>query len=344
MKKISLIAVLGLLASNANALEYSVNRWNLELDADGMIGFLEPKNEKPLFVDDWDVKGQISYSLNNRQRIGAVYSIDSECIEEDEYVHDAFLLFEDKTVGRAEIGLTYSIARKMGLGLPDVGFLRINEKSILYKKLDLNKTLISDTTATTGHDALRLNLATAYTKYGQYGISIAGPGADYDFSMDIAAKYKQPFGKLKAAYSFAVSYMDNPDGYEENSYTPLVTADWRGQVAMGLNLQYNSFIFGTSVRMIYDEKPIGKNSDGLVAGTGVSYDLLQSSISLNYLFSDTNLWNHKDEITGEKMSGDYMHTILASFRYKYTEYTSLSMSGGLADTTPFFSVGIRTGF
>jgi len=35
---------------------------------------------------------------------------------------------------------------------------------------------------------------------------------------------------------------------------------------------------------------------------------------------------------------------LGSFRYKYTEETSLFMSAGLADTTPFFAVGLRSGF
>ena len=44
------------------------------------------------------------------------------------------------------------------------------------------------------------------------------------------------------------------------------------------------------------------------------------------------------------MDGDYVHTILASFRYKYAKYTSVFMSGGLTDSTPFFAVGIKTGF
>ena len=138
--------------------------------------------------------------------------------------------------------------------------------------------------------------------------------------------------------------MNKPNDYEENSFTPSVTADWRGQVALGMNLQYNSFIWGTSARVIYDENPVAKTADGFIAGTGISYDLLQSSISLNYLFSDTHLWNHRDKITHEKLDGDYVHTILASFRYKYTEKTAVFMSAGFADTTPFFAVGIRTGF
>lgn len=344
MKKISLIALTILLASNAYALDYSNGNWTFNLDAEGMVGFLETRDDKPMFIDDWDVKTTMLYRLNRTQRLGAVYSIDAACVEDDEYVHDAFVLFEDRTVGRAEFGLTYSVARKMGLGLPDVGYLRINNKSILQNKLDLDKVLISDTTATTGHDALRLNLATISTEYGQYGISVAGPGGDFNFAIDSAAKFKQPFGKLKAAYSIALSYMDKPDGYEENSFTPPVDADWRAQFALGANLQYNSFVFGLSSRLIYDENPIHQTADGLVIGTGVSYDLLQSSVSLNYIYSNTNVFKHHDKITGDKINGDYLNTLIASFRYKYTENTSLFMSGGITDTTPFFAVGIKSGF
>jgi hypothetical protein len=344
MKKTSLVALCCLFCVNAHALDYSTQKWDFQLDVDGMAGFLETKDDKPLGIIDWDVKASAIYHLNSTQRIGAVYSIDADCVEDDEYIHDAFVLFQDRNIGRAEFGLTHSIARKMGLGLPDVGYLRINNKSILYRKLNLKEVLISDTTATTGHESLRLNLATISTNYGQYGLSIAGGGDDFNFALDTAAKFKQPLGKLKAAYSIALSYMDKPHGYEENSYTPPVYADWRSQAALGLNLQYNSFIFGISTRLIYDENPIGQTSDGLVAGTGLSYDFLQSSVSVNYLFSDTNLWAHHDKITGEEISGDYTNTVITSFRHKYSEHTSLFMSAGIADTIPFFAVGIKTGF
>lgn len=333
-----------MLSLNAHALDYTVDNWRFELDADGMVGSLQPKDDKNEFIYDWDVKAQAFYRFNNTQRIGAVYSLDADCVEDDKYIHDAFLLLEDRSVGRAEIGLTHSIARKMGLGLPDVGYLRINDKSLLYKKLELKRVLISDTTAVSGHEALRLNLATTQTDYGQYGLSVAGGGDDYDYAVDGALKIKQSDGKLKAAYSLALSYMDKPHGYEENSYSPSVYADWRGQIALGVNLQYNSWIWGTSVRMIYDENPTYKTADGLVAGTGLSYDLLQYSVSFSYLFSDTNVWEHRDKLTNEKMSGDYLHTFLASFRYKYTENTSLFVSGGLTDAIPFFAVGIKSGF
>ena len=344
MKSLFLAVFLGTVLSNAYAIDYRTGNWAFKLDADGMVGFLEPKDDKTIFINDWDVKGQVYYDFNRIQRVGAVYSIDADCVEDDEYIHDAFVLFEDRTLGRAEFGLTHSIARKMGLGLPDVGYLRINDKSILYKKLDLKRVLISDTTATTGHETLRLNLATIATDYGQYGLSVSGAGDDYNFAVDGAMKFKQPLGKLKAAYSLALSYMDKPENYSENSFSPNITADWRGQVALGMNLQYNSFVFGTSARLIYDESPIFQTADGFIVGTGVSYDLLQSSVSLNYLFSDTGVWNHRDKITNEELDGDYVHTVLASLRYKYTEHTCIFRSGGLTDATPFFAVGLKTGF
>ena len=130
IKKLSLIAIILSYANSSYALDYAVDNWNFKLDADGMIGFLTPKTEKAIFIDDWDVKTQAFYNFNNTQRFGAIYSIDADCVEDDEYIHDAFILMEDKNLGRAELGLTHSIARKMGLGLPDVGYLRINNKSI----------------------------------------------------------------------------------------------------------------------------------------------------------------------------------------------------------------------
>lgn len=332
-----------LFTNNSLAIDHKTGNWTFKLDADGMVGFLQAKTDKYDFIDDWDVKGQIFYRFNNTQRFGAVYSLDADSVDDKEYVHDAFILFEDRSVGRAEFGLTHSIARKMGLGLPDVGYLRINDGSILHKELDLKKVLISDTTATTGHKALHLNLATTSTDYGQYGISVSGLTDDYNYAVDMAIKIKQPTGKLKAAYSLGASYMNKPENYSEHSFTPNVTADWRGQVALGINLQYNSWIIGTSARLIYDKNPVYIASDGLIAGAGVSYDLLQYSLSLDYLYSDTTVWKHEQDILTREYN-DYIHTILASFRYKYSENAHLFMSGGMADNRGFFAVGLKIGF
>ena len=80
---------------------------------------------------------------------------------------------------------------------------------IFDKKLNLKRVLISDTTATTGHETLRLNLATRATDFGQYGLSLSAGGDDYNYAIDGAVKFKQPSGKLKAAYSLAFSYIDS---------------------------------------------------------------------------------------------------------------------------------------
>ena len=91
--------------------------------------------------------------------------------------------------------------------------------------------------------------------------------------------------------------------------------------------------------MIYDHKPTNISSDGFVAGTGVSYDLLQYSVSLNYLYSDTTVWKHSENNTTRKYN-----TVLASFRYKYSENAHLFMSGGITADKPFFAVGLKAGF
>ncbi|MCQ2574620.1 MAG: hypothetical protein MJ156_00765 [Alphaproteobacteria bacterium] len=322
-----------------HALEYNLNKFNFKLDLEGMAGILESKKDKPLFINDWDVKGQAFYKINSNHKLGLVYSLDADCVEEDEYIHDAFMLYENKKMGRAELGLTYSVIRKMGLGLPDVGYLRINERSIIYKKLHTDKTFIADTTATTGHEALRINLATTNTAYGQYGLSVSGITDNYKYGIDFAYKYKQSSGKLKTAYSFGISLIDKPENYVENSFTNPVTSDWRSQLALGVNLQYNSWIFGISSRVIYDKNPITQPTDGFIAGTGISYDVLSSSFSVSYLFSNTGIWKHNNY---DKQ--DLTNTILASYRYKYTNSLSMFVSGGIADTSPFISAGLKIEF
>ena len=131
--------------------------------------------------------------------------------------------------------------------------------------------------------------------------------------------------------------MDNPDGFSTDVYSPAVTADWRAQFTAGMNLQYNSWIWGTTARVIYDENPIGPISDGIVLGTGVSYDLLQYSVSLTYMFSDTGIWN--------KDVNDFTdHMVIGSFRYKYSQNVDGWISIGVSSETPFVSAGLRLTF
>ena len=81
IKKISLIWLFLIPFNSVYALDYRLDGWNFKLDADGMVGFLTPKNETAIFIDDWDVKVQASYNFNRTQRFGMVYSIDADCVE-----------------------------------------------------------------------------------------------------------------------------------------------------------------------------------------------------------------------------------------------------------------------
>jgi hypothetical protein len=129
-------------------------------------------------------------------------------------------------------------------------------------------------------------------------------------------------------------YLNN---FDNEIYTPGVTADWRAQMSLGMNLQYNSWIFGLSGRVIYDQDPIGAVSDGFVVGTGVSYDVLKYSVSLTYMLSDTGVWQGEVD--------DFIdNTVVASFRYKYSENIDGWISGGMTSETPFISAGMRITF
>ena len=89
-KRISFLVICCLFSANAHAVDYATDNWRFALNADGMAGFLETKDDKPLGIYDWDVKTSATYKINNHYRIGAVYSIDADAVDSDEYVHDAF--------------------------------------------------------------------------------------------------------------------------------------------------------------------------------------------------------------------------------------------------------------
>lgn len=322
---------------SADALQYDNGRFGLKLTGYGTGGVLEPDFEQPDFIGDWRLRGEMDYLISSGNKFGLVYSIDAAAIDEDKFMREAFTYWQNVKYGRAEVGFMDSIVRKLGVGLPDVGGLRVNDKPLFYKKITPDGPVISDTTLTTGRSALRLNLATMPIGKGQYGLSVSGITDHYDYAIDAALKIRQPSGKLKTAYAMGASFMSHPDGYRTDAYTPRVYADWRAQLSGGMNLQYNSWIWGITARLIYDEKPIGPISDGLALGTGISYDVLKYSVSLTYIFSDTGVWNHAVK--------DYMdHTVIASFRYKYSENVDGWMSVGVTTETPFLSVGMRLTF
>lgn len=323
--------------SGANALQYNTGDFSFRLTGYGTGGVIQPDFETPVFIGDWRVRGQIDFTPNNTHKFGAVYAIDAAAVDDNRAMREAFGYYELHDMGRIEIGFTDSIARKLGVGLPDVGGLRINDRPIFHKKIIPDGPVISDTTLTTGRRALRANIVSAPQSGAQYGLSIAGITDDFDYTIDAGLKIRKPSGKLKRAFSFGASFMDNPRGFSTDVYAPAVTSDWRAQLTAGMNIQYNSWIWGTTARVIYDKNPITQSSDGIVAGTGVSYDLMKYSVSLTYMFSDTGIW--------DKNTDDFMdHMLIGSFRYKYSENVDGWISMGVTSKTPFVSAGMRLTF
>ncbi len=339
MNKIGLVALMMTLPTLARGYTIETGRAALKLTGYATGGFIEPENfNEPHFVGDWRGRAELSFKGSDTATFGAVYAIDTSAVDEESYMREGFVYYQNRGFGRVEFGFTDSIARKLGVGLPDVGGLRVNDKPLFYKKITPDGAVISDTTLTTGRDALRVNLVSMPGAGGaQYGLSVAGLTDDYNAAFDAGIKLKQSGGKLKSAVTFGASFMDAPDGYRTDSFTPRVYADWRAQASAGLNVQYNSWMLGITGRVIYDRNPVGPISDGLALGSGVSYDLLRSSVSLTYILSDTGVWNHD--------APDYIdNTVIGSFRYKYSENVALWMSSGVTSKTPFISVGMRISF
>ena len=322
---------------DAYALQYETGRFSAKLTGYATGGVINPDFESPLFIGDWRARGQLTYDINDGYKIGAVYAMDQSAIEKGNFARETFAYVESREFGRMEFGWTDSIARKLGVGLPDVGGLRINDKPLFNEKIIPDGAVIADTTLTSGRNDPRINIVSAPTNGVQYGVSASGFANNYDWAMDAGLKIRNSAGKLKTAYSLGVSFMDNPRDFDIEVYTPGVTADWRAQMSAGMNLQYNSWVWGLTGRVIYDQNPLGPVSDGIALGTGVSYDLLKYSVSLTYMLSDTGIWQNDID--------DFIdHMAIASFRYKYSQNVDGWMSGGITSQTPFISAGLRITF
>lgn len=331
---ISVFSTLIVTTHSANALQINYKKFNLDFDASGTAGMFKTKSDDFSLLTDWETRIKAAYNISKKQSVGLVYAIDDIATSHGECFHEVFLYSQDNSLGRAEIGLNHSIASKLGIGLPDVSGLRFNEYPLFYKNIKPKSAIISNTTLFSGHESLRLNLATISRNGIQYGVSASGLGDEYNYDIDFAIKIKNSVGKIKTALSFATSFIDSPSNFEADIYNPEVTADWRAQTAMGFNLQYNSFIWGLSGKIIYDKQPLIPASDGFIAGSGISYDLLKYTLSLSYLFSETGLWHNETHNYQD-------HSTIASFRYKYTENIHLWLSGGISTQTPFVSAGIK---
>lgn len=338
LKKIALVSTICCACASADALEYKFNDNSFRISGFGTAGMINPDMETPLFIGDWRVRGQFTNSSLEHMKLGLVYALDQAALDKGNFSREVFGFVQSQTVGRIEFGFTDSIARKLGLGLPDVGGLRINDRPLYNEKIHADGPIIADTTLTSGRSkSLRINAVTNTDNGIQYGISASGITDDYDWAIDAGLKLRKSSGKVKTAYSVGASFMSQPDNFDNEVYTPGVTADWRSQLSLGMNLQYNSWIWGLTTRIIYDHNPIGPISDGIVVGTGVSYDLLKYTVSLTYMMSDTGIWQND--------VADFVdHTTIASFRYKYSEFVDGWISGGITATTPFISAGMRITF
>lgn len=331
------LAIIFLVPNVAHALQYDMGNFSAKLSGYATGGFINPDFESPLGIGDWRGRAQLTYDINDEYKFGAVYALDKAALDKGNLSRETFGYIESREYGRVEFGLTDSIARKLGVGLPDVGGLRINDRPLYNEKIIPDGAIIADTTLTSGRSDPRINIVSAPTNGVQYGVSASGFATNYDYAVDAGLKIRRPSGKVKTAYAFGASFMDNPRDFDNEVYTPGVTADWRAQMSLGMNLQYNSWIWGLSGRVIYDNNPIGEISDGFVVGTGVSYDLLRYSVSLTYMLSDTGVWQSDID--------DFIdHMAIASFRYKYSENVDGWISGGVTSQTPFISAGLRITF
>ena len=191
------MCVASVIPSMAYALHYDIGPVGLKLTGYGTAGILEPDFKTPDFIGDWRVRGEIDWRITDINSFGAVYAIDAAAVDEDKYMREGFVYWQNRHYGRAEFGFTDSIARKLGVGLPDVGGLRVNDKPLFYKKIHPNGPVISDTTLTTGRSALRLNLATMPIGAAQYGLSVSGITDNYDYAIDAAIKIRRPSGKVE---------------------------------------------------------------------------------------------------------------------------------------------------
>lgn len=335
-KTILMAAIVFGLPSAASAFGWDKNGYSLDISGYGSAGMIEVDSQKPDFVGDWRIRGEGRHDLRS-SRIGLVYSLDAQTVDSDEYIDDLFMFWQSRRFGRMEIGMTESAAGKLGLGLPDVGGMRANDNPLFYKKIHPDGPVVADGTIDSGDQSLRINLVTNPIGMAQYGVSFATIADGFDYAVDAGVKFRRPSGKVKTAFSLGASYIDKPDNFSADPYAPNLTADWRGQLAAGLNVQYNSWVLGINARAVYDYEAISQASDGISAGAGLSYDILNYSVSLSYIISTVGIWHDDDRRYTN-------NTVLGSFRYKYSANVDGWTSIGVASKSPFVAAGLRLTF
>lgn len=338
--RLSLIAICFSLTANfAHALEYNLGNLGLQLTGESMAGASAPAASDD-FLYDYRIRGQASFAVQSGWTLGAVYSIDRLAADSGHFARDAFAYLESD-FGRAELGWTSSVASKLGLGLPDVGAMRLNDNSFVYDVAPPQVPVITRPMVTGARYSFRGNLVSAPNKPFQFGASFAPSEPHFNSVADMGVKYRLPYGKTKIAAYAGASFIDSPKGLGTGLYSPRVTADSRSQIALGLNMQYNSWNIGLTARGIYDKNPVGPASDGLQTGAGASYDFLRFSASASYILSDAGIW-HEDR------DAQTTHTGVLSLRYKFNEYLDIWTSGGIvaspANGQPFIAAGLHGKF
>ncbi len=321
--------------NTAEALENNYGKWNFNLSGYGMAGGVQTDEDSGI-MNDWQVRAQASYRKSDNWLFGAVVSHSAWNLDREDPFMDAFG-YTQTPWGRLELGWTDSIATKLGLGLPDVGGMRIGRDPLVYDFANpspmISETIISDTSS-----ALRANVVSVPGPI-QFGFSFAPKNQHFDSATDFGIKYKKAAGKTKMALSLGASFIDNPDNLIGEIYAPRTTADWRGAVSTGMNLQYNSWIWGVSAKAVYDQNPIGALSDGLAFGTGVSYDFLKWSASASYMLSQVGVFHDESDY--------FANTGIVSIRYKIDQFWNVWTSGGIVSakhTSPFISAGLMLKF
>jgi hypothetical protein len=320
--------------SAASAFERQIGQNNIRLTAQGWTGAFD----RGKTFSDYLIRLQISRMMPNRWNIGMIYSYDRSSNDNDKFARDSFAYVETEW-GRLESGWTESIASKLALTLPDVGGTRLNNAPFF---LPDGFRGITNPTVRGNQYAWRLNAATLPTRPWQFGVGQTIGRADgFNRSTDIGIRYRNPYGRTKTSVSFGFSYIDRPFDLTGDAYLPPTFARARYQATGGFNLQNGSLIWAITAKAIVDNHPIGFASDGLQAGTGLSYDFLAFSASASYVFSNVGIWRPGDKNIAA-------HTGILSARYKITKYFNLWASAGATyfDDAPrfFLSGGIGTKF
>jgi len=295
------------------AYNYSSGRNDYRLTATGAAGGFQDGGN----FGDFLIRAQISRMLAPKITIGVVYAYDELAMRAKQFARDAFI-YQEMPFGRYEIGWTESIASKLALVLPDVGGTRLNNAPFFLERGDFAG--ISNPAVYGNQYAVRANIATTPAKKWQFGIGQAAYGEHFQTSTDAGLRYRNTGGRYKTQLSFGASWLKSPDGVQGDIYTPPVYADNRYQGTFGFNLQRGSLLWGLTLKGIYDENSRGAASDGIQAGTGLSYQFLRWAASANYIFSDVGVWRDDSH---------YEHTGILSLRYKATKYLNVWSSAGV---------------